>query len=86
MHTSLFEEKAIQRILQHGRAHGADVVEVLQHWVRDGSAGNAVPVQEPQDHGGMKAQTLFRFRKDINKPWKETLFPQAPQWKKDIKL
>lgn len=50
LHTSLFEQKSIQRILEHGRAHGADVVEVLQHWVRDGSTGNAVPVQESQDH------------------------------------
>lgn len=59
MPTSLFEEKSIQRILEHGGAHGADVVEVLHHWVRDGSAGNAVPVQESQDHGGVKAQALF---------------------------
>lgn len=68
MHTSLLEEQSVQGVLEHGGAHGADVVEVLQHWVGDGSAGDAVPVQEPQDHRGVKAQALFGLRKYINKP------------------
>ena len=65
--TFLFLEEELQEVLHHGGPHGADAVVALQHGEGDSTAGDAIPVEEFQDLGGVRPQAIFGLGEYVDK-------------------
>lgn len=67
--TFLLLQQVIQEVLHYRWPHGADAVVTFQHREWNGATGDAIPVQEFQNFGGMRFEAVLGLGEDIHKSW-----------------